>query len=532
MLFGRSHGLFSADMRSREDVAEYLRSENSTQKGNGYTMVYSLDLRKFTNGLRTVLAFIVTLGFVLLTSSQARAQAQLIQLSQDTFMNPSSQHATEVEPDSFSHGNTVVTAFQVGRIFSGGAADIGFATSTDGGSNWTSGYLPGTTKAVNSNNPYDAVSDAAVVYDAAYGVWLISSLPLVNSGAPIPAVIVSRSTDGLHWDNPVSVGPPVDSSDKDWITCDNSPTSPYYGNCYVEWDNPYQGNLIYMSTSTDGGQTWSPALNTANFASGIGGVPLVQPNGTVVVPIDDAFEGSVMSFRSTNGGITWSSTVTVSDIDSHYEAGGLRSGPLPTAAEDFNGNIYVVWSDCRFRTNCAENDLVLSSSHDGLTWTAPTRIPIDPVSSTVDHFLPGLGIQTQYPSSTIHLVIVYYYYPQTNCTTSTCQLDVGFVTSTTGGQSWSPALKLAGPMNLTWLPNTFSGLMVGDYFSSTFTASGRHGYFAVAQQPNGSTFNEAMYTQVAGSLSAVKGGELSSAGERPVAHPKSERHLKHPALIR
>ena len=30
----------------------------------------------------------------------------------------------------------------------------------------------------------------------------------------------------------------------------------------------------------------------------------------------------------------------------------------------------------------------MSSSADGKTWSAVTRIPIDPLKSTVDHFLP------------------------------------------------------------------------------------------------------------------------------------------------
>src|SRR5204863_7737789 len=69
----------------------------------------------------------------------------LTRLSTDTFTNGTSQHATEVEPDTFAFGSTIVSAFQVGRIFSGGGADIGFSTSIDGGTTWTSGFLPGIT---------------------------------------------------------------------------------------------------------------------------------------------------------------------------------------------------------------------------------------------------------------------------------------------------------------------------------------------------------------------------------------------------
>jgi len=34
-----------------------------------------------------------------------------------------SQHGTEVEPDTFAFGSTIVAAFRVGRSFDGGAPD-------------------------------------------------------------------------------------------------------------------------------------------------------------------------------------------------------------------------------------------------------------------------------------------------------------------------------------------------------------------------------------------------------------------------
>src|SRR5258708_38999218 len=108
---------------------------------------------------------------------------------------------------------------------------------------------------------------------------MIESLPIASFSTP--AVVVSRSTAcGFSWDNPVSVGGNVSSSDKSWIVCDNTSTSPFYGNCYVEWDNPFTGDGILMSTSTDGGLTWGAAAPTANRATGIGGQPPAQPNRT------------------------------------------------------------------------------------------------------------------------------------------------------------------------------------------------------------------------------------------------------------
>ena len=176
-----------------------------------------------------------------------------------------------------------MAAFQTGRIAPGGATDIGWATSTDGGTTWTHGFLPGLTVG-EGTGPYDAVSDPAVAYDAKHGVWMIASLPISNT-EQVPAVVVNRSTDGVNWQTPVSVDPTAASSDKNWIVCDSWVSSPHYGNCYLEWDDPSQNDEIFMSTSTDGGLTWGASTPTAGLVDGIGGQPLVQPSGTVVVPI-------------------------------------------------------------------------------------------------------------------------------------------------------------------------------------------------------------------------------------------------------
>src|SRR5436190_10224055 len=223
------------------------------------------------------------------------ATVPLVKLSTDAFTNSTSQHATEVEPDSYSWGQTIVAAFQVGRIHNGGAADIGYAISNDAGLTWQNGLLPGLTTFQGAGTS-SAVSDTAVVYDAAHGAWLISSLPISSN----IQVAVSRSIDGgASWSNPVIVANGADL-DKDWITCDNTATSPFYGHCYAEWDDNGNGNQMFMSTSSDGGLTWSAPVSTTGSAQGLGGEPLVQPNGTVVVPY---FSGSlsIESFSSTDG---------------------------------------------------------------------------------------------------------------------------------------------------------------------------------------------------------------------------------------
>lgn len=442
--------------------------------------------------------------------------ANLTMISSDPYSVSPGQHATEVEPHALANGATIVAAFQTGRIAPGGSTDIGWATSSDGGVNWMHGFLPGLTKAEGSG-PYDAASDPVVAYDANHGVWMIASLPISNT-AHTPAVVVNRSTDGgFTWQNPVSVDPTAPSSDKNWIACDSWPNSPHFGNCYMEWDDPSQQDEIFMNTSTDGGLTWGPSTPTADHARGIGGQPLVQPNGNVVVPI----ETDVMSaFSSSDGGATWSAPVIVSNIQTHLDAGGIRSGPLPSAAIDGAGTIWVVWEDCRFRAACTTNDLVYSTSTDGTSWSPTARIPIDGTTSAVDHFIPGIGIDPATSGAGAHVAIHYYYYSQSSCTVANCQLAIGYISSANGGGSWNAPVTIAGPMQLTWLPDSQNGLMVGDYISTVFTNGVPHGVFAVAAAKSGSTFNEAMYT-AQGLTVAAAGQQVSSAGERPV-HKLSE----------
>ncbi len=445
------------------------------------------------------------------------ATVPLVKLSADTFTNSTSQHATQVEPDSFSFGQTIVAAFQVGRIFSGGSSDIGFAISTDAGSSWQNGFLPGLTM-FQGGGTNAAVSDPAVVYDARHAVWLISSLTIASSGAT--QVVVSGSPDVMNWNNPVAVSHTPDP-DKDWIVCDNTATSPFYGHCYLEWDDFSQGDLIWMSTSTDGGLTWSPAANTTGFAVGIGGQPLVHPNGTVVVPYLN-FSPAIAAFKSTDGGATWTSPVLVGSAISGLVAGNLRTDPLPSAQIDVTGTVYVVWQDCSFRASCSSNDLVMSTSADGTNWSAPARIPIDPVTSTVDHFIPGIGVDPVTAGSTAHLGLTYYYYPQANCSAATCALFVGFISSLDGGSTWSTATPIAGPMSLSWLPSTVSGQMVGDYVATSFAGGKAYGVFAVAKQNTGSTFDEAIYTTQAGFDVTAMTGRNATAAEKQQIGMKSQ----------
>src|SRR5258706_6620547 len=132
-----------------------------------------LRARSSRGALLTLLG-ILLLAFVPRTGSSSEANAlALQQLSADPYTNESSQQQTQVEPDTFAYGSTIVAAFQSGRFNGPGASNIGWATSHDAGVSWVNGFLPGITRHEGAR-PYDRASGPPVAYNAKYHVWLIS----------------------------------------------------------------------------------------------------------------------------------------------------------------------------------------------------------------------------------------------------------------------------------------------------------------------------------------------------------------------
>lgn len=411
--------------------------------------------------------------------SPARADSPLQSISSDPYTNPISQHMTEVEPHDFAVGNTVIAAFQVGRFSEAGASGIGWARSGDGGSTWSNGFLPGLT-ADQDGGPYASASDPVVGYDAKHSTWLISSLG--NYGSPTPGhflgsdVVVSGSTDGgTTWGNPVVVGfggtPTI--LDKPWVACDNSASSPHYGSCYMTWDDYDAGDLVYVSTSTDGGATWSSPAAPAGVAHGLGGVPVVMPSGRVVVPfLTDSDRIGV--FSSADGGATWSRAHSVASVGASFVNGGVRASPMPAVSTDAEGNIFVLWSACvGYSTRCRHNgnDLLFSRSTDeGASWANPRRIPVD--RKRGDLYGGTIAVDPGTWGKTAHLAVTYYVNGKPSCGESTCQVDVRYTSSIDGGRDWSRAIELAGPMHPSWAPSTGIGRMFGDYFGMAIVGDG------------------------------------------------------------
>jgi hypothetical protein len=143
--------------------------------------------------------------------------------------------------------------------------------------------------------------------------------------------------------------------------------------------------------------------------------------------------------------------------------------------------VYIAWADCRFRRSCKANDIVLvhSLNATGTSWSAVTRIPIDPITSGIDHFIPGLAVNKATSGASAQLGLTYYFYPK-----GSTALSVGFTSSANAGSTWSAPQVITSGMKSTWAATTSQGRMVGDYISTSFGSdSFAHGIFGAANTP-------------------------------------------------
>jgi hypothetical protein len=396
-------------------------------------------------------------------------------ISRDTLHGPPpSQDDTQAEPDMAmdpNNSNVVIGVFQQGRFQDGGSVDPGFASSQDGGKTWTRGDLPGLTVAV--GGPFQRASDPAVAFGPD-GAAYVTTIPF-DATSCRTAVSSQRSDDGgLTWTDAVFPTNENDCSvfnDKNWVAVDTFAASPFYGRVYLPWSRFHStgGSPGVLQYSDDRGQTWGDIERVTPGGSHTEGlIPLVHPNGHLTM-VFDAFAGKeyLQSSTSTDGGDSWSPTVNIA----RFKGTGLpdeRTGGLPAAAIDpTTDTIYAVWQDTRFRDDGLNDIVITQSTDEGATWSPLRRVNVDGTSSGIDHFTPDVSAHGGF-------VHVTYLTRNFNGVSYSNIVRMRYIHSEDGGTTFQNELTIGPPSDVNYSARAAGAIFYGDYIGSAAGATTVH----------------------------------------------------------
>jgi hypothetical protein len=328
-------------------------------------------------------------------------------------------------------------------------------TTFNGGATWQTGDIsveaPGKKRRTGS--------DPVTTFDVKHGVVIHSSLNYLNDGCDGDVVVSISRDGGIHWNTVVEVadgGGPTSCednglfNDKEWITTDNNPSSPFYGRTYLTWtafltvDEVTTESPIWEAHSDDGGFSWtSPheisgsnaALCTFQVEGASGrcdedqfSVATVGPDGTVYVSFineqntalwetDEFFDDQYLVVTSTNGGQTWSPPTMIASLEdgsrdfplnvrgrqtlTNYQLRAPITGNL-VADPTQNGRLYFTFFDNRNGVHDVDSPVtntdvfLVISTNGGSSWSAPARVNAADSGAGNDQWFPWVDVD---PSS-------------------------------------------------------------------------------------------------------------------------------------
>jgi hypothetical protein len=385
-----------------------------------------------------------------------------------------------------------------------GDVDAGFAVSLDGGKTWFADTLAGVNPALGK---YDAQGDPAV---AAYrsGIFYYAFIDFNRNDDQNRLAVAKSFNGGQAWSQLGVIadhqGPGShDFEDKEYIAVDNT-RGPFDGNVYVTWTRFPVGasTRIMVSRSTDGGMTFSAPLQISDSTNGYqGSLPVVGPDGEIYVSW--LHNNGIELDRSTDGGLTWGTDILASTLDalpSPLPGALFRNPTWPFLAVDrsggpFHGNLYIVWAD-ETRSGVGPDLMFIRSTDRGVTWSSPRRISDD--TNGEYQWFPWISVD---PHGAIHVV----FFDRRDAPGS--QLYHTYYTrSRDGGATFSPNVRLSEMISDASLDG-FGGGFIGDYNGLASSTTAAHPYWTDVRVANA---NAEGYT-----VAATPGPLLAATGTCP-----------------
>ncbi len=289
--------------------------------------------------------------------------------------------AADDNPSSPFHDNVYAAWTKFSLVGTGfGNDQIHFARSTDGGATW-SNPLP--ISPAYNNNTVGGRQGAAVkvgIDGTVFVVWLdtvdkqaVQRMSISHDGGnTFPAQNITVATVSDDGVNPL----PGSSFRQDARAFPSLSIAPDDGTLYVAWGNHTNGHaVVLLTTSTDGGVTWSPPVVAGDVSgrSAFFSSVAAEPGGAVNVAflaMDDApgtapgagvVHYDAYLTRSTDAGVSFGSPVKISKATSDPDGSSTNSlraqflGDYITAVAGPTG-VFVVWTDSRNATPCAAVD--------------------------------------------------------------------------------------------------------------------------------------------------------------------------------
>jgi hypothetical protein len=217
------------------------------------------------------------------------------------------------------------------------------------------------------------------------------------------AVLLSRSQDGGRTFSVPAVVDTNQNDDKPYMALENSGNS---ARLFVVWDRDHgkHGGDIWFAQSTNGGSAFSQPRrlfysNTNNFAP----FPLIGSKGRVYVfwsTFPDSTPSSpararIMMRASRDDGRHFDAAHRAAgpywDLPEMAQPGSLRNAPIPMAAADSSGALYLVWAQATYNHGGGrvdDNIMLSRSRNSGASWSAPHRVND---STQGDRFMPTVS---------------------------------------------------------------------------------------------------------------------------------------------
>lgn len=324
--------------------------------------------------------FISTLGFNLILSqeinephSYIHLQRNVLSRSQDYYDNPvfvninfTQQAYPQNEPSvriSRTNPNYIVAAWRDFRLgYNPVVRRIGYTYSTNGGNTWApSALLP-------SPLPEHATQSDPVLTNDDNGYFYLATTSREQTNTRGETVVYRSTNNGANWLKYSVAAASSSFEDKEWITCDLVPGSPYFNSLYISWTRIGGNGGIRFTKSTNGGLNWTSPVNIGDNSSGQGSNIAVGTNSYIYV----VWQASGIRFdRSTNGGTSFGTDYQLSSITNTGDS-------YPFICVDYSnrstrGSVYVVWADNRQATGY--DIWFQKSTNSGTNWlSTPVRI--------------------------------------------------------------------------------------------------------------------------------------------------------------